>query len=274
MIGSPGLRPVAAMLAVAALGLFGIGLAADAAHAEPSVVGQAKLFDDDGGQGLFTGTVLQPGVPVSRCLEVGAAGATPSRVLLVTDEVGGDLAGALSVTVERGRGGTFAGCAGFRGTRVATGTLTGLAAAPADTSWPSGAGTQTFRITVTAGPDTVAGDARATFVWSAFYDRAPAAAPAATPSSSAPVVAGPDSPAVAAPGAAAEKSGLAQVLDILQRLAAQASRHIAIPIVMLVAMFLFLLLQGRMDGRDPKLRLAPVTRSRYVWIPLSGEGRP
>ena len=45
MSALPGLRPVAAMLAVATAALFGIGLAADAAHAEPSVVGDAGSFD-------------------------------------------------------------------------------------------------------------------------------------------------------------------------------------------------------------------------------------
>jgi hypothetical protein len=258
--GSPGLRPVAAMLAVAALALFGIGLAADAAHAEPSVIGQARLFDDDGGRGLFDGTVLTPGVPVSRCLRVGADGAPPSRVLLTADDVTGDLARTLSVRIERGATGGFDDCAGFRGATVATGSLSDLAAGPADTAWPAGAAAQTFRITVRS--DATSGTARATFVWSALYEQTPAATPGET------------DPAVAAPAVTSGKSGLAAVLDVLKRLAAQARRHIAIPIAMLAAMGLFLLLQNRFDRKDPKLRLAPVTRSRYVWIPLHGPGRP
>lgn len=270
MSRSPGLRPVAAMLAVAAVGLFGIGLAADPAHAE--VVAEARLFDDDRGQGLFGGTALQPGVPVSRCLRVGAGGAAPARVLLAADEVTGDLADDLDVTVERGDGGGFAGCAGFRGTRVVTGPLVGL---EADTTWPAGATAQTFRVTVTSRSDAATGTAGATFVWSAHYDQVPAAVPSGSAPAVAPVPSpGVSEPAVAAPDVTTGRSGLAALLDIVQRLAAQASRHVAIPIAMLGAMFLFLLLQGRMDGKDPKLQLAPVTRSRYVWIPLTGEGRP
>ena len=62
--------------------------------------------------------------------------------------------------------------------------------------------------------------------------------------------------------------------DAIVRLAAEARRHVAIPITMIVAAVVFLLLQSRFDRRDPKLHLAPVSRSHWVWIPRIGSGRP
>jgi hypothetical protein len=56
----------------------------------------------------------------------------------------------------------------------------------------------------------------------------------------------------------ATQSALARLADDIIRAVGTAARHSAFPIALLVAMGLFLLLQDRIDRRDPKLALAPL----------------
>jgi hypothetical protein len=102
-------------------------------------------------------------------------------------------------------------------------------------------------------------------------------AAAATPASPAP----PSTPAPGAPqgpvagGGASPVAGgaLAGPLRSTAMLLREAGRHVMFPIVLVLALVGFLMLQGAADRRDPKLALAPVWRSRYLWIPAFGRGR-
>src|SRR5207253_10287106 len=153
------------------------------------------LTDDDGDQALFTDTELAPGRPVTRCLEVRYAGpAGPGDVHLVADDVTGTLADALQVHVDRGTGGSFASCAGFTGSRVFDGTLTGLVDATevgVSTGWVPGATDQrTYRITVEVPAGSEPGrTSTATFRWLVVPGSAPpptTAPPTTAPPTTAP----------------------------------------------------------------------------------------
>jgi hypothetical protein len=206
---------------------------------------------------MFAATALAPGVPVSRCIRVGYDDATTAgTVRLAAGSVSGTLAGHLRIVVERGSAGGFRDCTGFSGTSLYNGTLTGLSAG-VPTGWKPVAGSaQTFRITVTLTDRTVprsAMSARADFVW-----RLQGAAGTPAPSA-APAVAEPSHPS---------RSSLPTFLQPVVKLAREAARHAAIPVVLIAALIAFLLLQNAADRRDPKLALAPVWRNRYHWIPL------
>jgi hypothetical protein len=218
---------------------------------------------------------MVPGVGVSRCLRIGYDGnAAADEVSMAAESVSGALAGSLDVTVDRGRTGGYGSCAGFTGTRVFTGTLQDLEGGAA-TGWRPGDGeAQTFRITVAldlaARPSRDA-TAQADFVWRLRAEVTPSPSPSVSPSAPA---AGPAPASTGSPTgqhtAAGEHGFLARMQDLLRpivRLAEESSKHVVIPIVLVAVMIFFLFLQNVADRRDPKLALAPVTRSRYIWIP-------
>ena len=276
------------MLTVAAGGFGGIAWLGDGEErATGQVLGSVRLLDNDGDAAMFTNTVLTPGVGVSRCIEIGYAGASgPGSVHLAAESVRGALVDALDVTVERGPPGAPARCAGFSGTRVFSGPLRALTARRAGhsgvaTGWRPGDGggdVQSFRITVVlnvrARPAAGAG-AQADFVWRlqpATTLPAPAGAGTSSPTLPAPVVTASSAEPggqdiAAAPSTAAQPSLVRRLLRALTLLAKEIGEHAAIPIAVIVVMVVFLLVQGAADRRDPKLALAPVTRGRYVWIP-------
>lgn len=308
-----------------------------------AVIASVRLFDDDGDRPMFAGPLLAPGVPVSRCISVGADGA--GTVSMAAKNVTGTLAGDLTVTVDRGAGGSFGDCAAFAGAPVFNGSLSELTAGGGGvpTGWqPQTRGQATFRITVTLNDTADAaggGTAGADFVWSlAAPDLPPpTATPSPTPTtppvtptapvttapvttapavsaapsqaegmpSSAPVtsrpaapVSGPASAAATAgtpsdpaegsspsPGrgffagtrAAMQKAGAAlykavsKAAETIVLVADQARKHPTVPAGLVAVLLLFLLFQNRADRRDPKLALAPVWDTRYVWIPKADE---
>jgi hypothetical protein len=61
-------------------------------------------------------------------------------------------------------------------------------------------------------------------------------------------------------------SALHAITVPVAKLAREAGRHVAIPLVLILALAVFLLVQHLADRNDPKLRLAPMSRSRYLWI--------
>ncbi len=97
---------------------------------------------------------------------------------------------------------------------------------------------------------------------------APAPAPATTsaPGGSAASPAG-----VPARPDRARPSRAQAVVNALARVAKEFGARPAIPLALILALIVFLALQHLLDGRDPKLALAPVWRSNYVWIPTSSE---
>jgi hypothetical protein len=56
-------------------------------------------------------------------------------------------------------------------------------------------------------------------------------------------------------------------LRALARVAAQGGRDSRYPLFLLLLLLLFLLVQRRIDRRDPKLALAPLTADRYAYLP-------
>ena len=57
-----------------------------------------------------------------------------------------------------------------------------------------------------------------------------------------------------------------QVFGGAAQVAIGAARHGGVPIVALVAVFLFILFQDQLDRRDPKLALAPMTGDPYLYF--------
>lgn len=145
--------------------------------------GSIQLTDDDLGSSLFAVQDMIPDRPEQDCIVVSYEGNVLPVQVTLASEAEGDLADLLDVAVERGDGGAFHDCTGFRPrATVFTGTLSQLAAGdPVDAfSVQESSSAQTFRFTFTLAdvPDggaTVAspgdGDLRpsaeARFIWEA-----------------------------------------------------------------------------------------------------------
>jgi hypothetical protein len=67
-------------------------------------------------------------------------------------------------------------------------------------------------------------------------------------------------------------SGVAQQISKTVKPAAAAAvvTTFSFPLILMVAVLLFLLVQSRLDGRDPKLRAAPLTASETI-LPFRDE---
>jgi hypothetical protein len=136
--------------------------ATDAAH--------AGVSDDDGDAPLFALAALAPGKSVQRCIRVRYDGDRAGDVRLAGEVEGPSLAERIALVVERGTGGGFGGCEGFRGERVYAGTLAGFQSAQADAAWRAEDGdAATYRFTATAAADLPEeyDRAAATFTWQA-----------------------------------------------------------------------------------------------------------
>lgn len=143
--------------------------------------GTVTLTDDDAAAAMFNLPAMKPGDSSTHCITVTYNGtiATPTGVKLYTGGLtdSGVLAQYLDVVVDEGTGGNFAGCAGFSGSSIFTGTLdnfntTKLAYGSGVGGWtPSAAPeSRTFRFTVTlnaATPDSQQGKAVSAlkFIW-------------------------------------------------------------------------------------------------------------
>lgn len=100
--------------------------------------GSVTITDDDGGFALFDAAGMAPGDSFENCIEVTYTGDLDSEVRLYgTAGASSDLNGAITITVERGSGGSFVGtepnqgtasCTGFTGSQIFTGTLTSFLA--------------------------------------------------------------------------------------------------------------------------------------------------
>jgi hypothetical protein len=232
-------------------------LAAGASPREADPPAAVALAAGPASSALFAVNGLVPGHPVVNCVAVRFRGIAPGGTIRFYAVVrSGELAPYLTMTVRTGSG-TGRGCAGFVPVGTAfDGPLPGLAAAqrrsPAGlpVPWlPDPNGEVTFQVTV-AVADTNHAQGRATrfdLVWSA----PPPATRPATDSG--------------APGA----RGLVVSGSVLHRLAqeiARLARTVGLPLLkagsvgflMALLVVVFLLLQGRIDRRDPKLALAPI----------------
>jgi len=142
------LAVAAAVLLMLAVGVLSAG---EARAASSGVT--VSLTDDTGGQALFPGVRLSPGVRRATCLSIDAAGAAAGdQVVMAAQSVTGGLAPWIQVDVEIGTGGGHGSCAGFNGSPIFSGTLTDLGNPVGDgypTGWdPATVTTRTFRITV------------------------------------------------------------------------------------------------------------------------------
>ena len=145
--------------------------------------GTVSLTDDDLNTAMFTATNLKPGSTGNKCIAVTSSGSLPSAVKLYGSSYAttNALSTYLTVTVDEGTGGSFAGgCTGFtssaqiyNGTLAAFGTgKTGYATGVG--SWaPTGTASETkvYKISYTLSsttPDTAQGGTAALgFTWEA-----------------------------------------------------------------------------------------------------------
>jgi hypothetical protein len=155
-----------------------------------AVLASVGLVDDDGNQGLFNVSGLVPGSSTTRCVKVEYGGPAPSgTVFFSASDITGPLAANLSIKVEQGTGGGFANCAGFTGTVIYDGPLTGLvdpdpAAPQTTTGWsPTAVDERTYRLTATMNDNVSAQDqhSTATFRWFVFGAPTPTPTTTATP---------------------------------------------------------------------------------------------
>jgi hypothetical protein len=247
-------RPWAAVGTVLFAAVLTLPAAGPAAPARRLPAG-IELTAHSGAGAMFAVGGLTPGHPVSRCVQVRVHDALPgSTVRLSAVLQDGRLAPYLSVTVRTGA--PAGGCAGFRAAGMPyRGTLRALAesgpaggvpvlrlpAAPLDVP---------FQVTVAVADTNAAQGASADFdlVWSAPQ---PASAVDATSTGS---------------GPAARAGAPAGLLHRVARALGRFARLVGPPLlragsaglVAVLLVLLFLLVQDRIDRRDPKLALAPV----------------
>lgn len=197
---------------------------------------------------LFDGVVLHPGQTVEACVRIDYRGsADPDAVALELADVTGssDLARGLTMVVDRGSLGDATGCSSFvAAATVGAGPLDALAGREGATAlgaWDPDAGEHAawyrFRVTLDPGvEDQLQGETVATgFTWSAL--------------------------------AAPESSSWMGRLTLL---VGTVARNSIIPMLLLLAVtVLFLGIQDRIDRRDPKLALAPVTQEPLPFTPRS-----
>jgi hypothetical protein len=201
------------------------------------------------GSALFAVDDLVPGHPVTNCLAVTFHQALPGSTIRLYAVESGTLAAYLAVTVRTGGGGTRDDCAGFVATATPyQGRLTGLAAGPAGLPMlrlPSAEGTVTVQVTVSV-LDTAAAQGRST-----RFDLVLTMPPAPG---------GP--PAPPAPDAGRPASLLHKAVAALLRFARAAALPLlkagSVGLLTSLLGVMFLLVQNRIDRRDPKLALAPV----------------
>ena len=223
-----------------------------------------ELTGTTGGTALFTADGLVPGHPVANCLAVRFRDAVPgSTVRLYARVESGELAPYLAVTVRTGSGGAGDDCASFVGTATPfQGRLSGLAAAERRSPvglpmlrLPDAEGSMTVQMTISV-VDNNAAQGRA-----ARFDlvlTAPLLETAGTGRT----------PPPAAPAAKSDQAAtwLREALRTLRRVAAAVgpallkAGSVGVGMGLLVAVFL--LLQNRIDRRDPKLALAPIRPPR------------
>jgi hypothetical protein len=184
-MGSGAVFAMLAAAAVAYLLITALGVGSSALQ-PVSVLTSIALTDDDNGSALFPATALAPDRPVSRCIRIHYSGSAPAgrSVRLAARDLRGDLVSQLTVRVEVGSGGGFAGCDGFRGQTAYAGRLDGLGVeAGIGTGWtPSPGEARTYRLTVTLSPRAKAGAGRAaaTLEWLATGSTSPEPAAPAT----------------------------------------------------------------------------------------------
>lgn len=90
--------------------------------------GSVVLSDDDAGSAMFTSSNMTAGQSIVKCIAVTYSGSLTSGVTAkLYGTASGALASYLNLTVEQGTGGGFGSCAGFSGSPIYSGTVSGFA---------------------------------------------------------------------------------------------------------------------------------------------------
>jgi hypothetical protein len=291
-VGSRILFPLTAIILLGVFAALSIAeMGSDSGN--PGVDG--KITDDDGGAPLFSAPALRPGERVTNCIEINYSGTKDAPVKLA-GRGSGALDQYLDVDVERGNGGSHGNCSGFDGTKIFTGTLaeflrTGDAEENAIPAWTASEAepSRTFMISVALRdvPQAEGQTASVDFEWAAPAEEEPVKPPEpADPEEPVtPPVAEtepkpePEAPAVTetprdsrtpraseGPGAVDGGGGTPPpaddkgFLDSVKDVAVGAGKRVAFPSLLALLGFLFILLQNRLDRRDPKLAMAPVNK--------------
>ncbi|MGI5182397.1 hypothetical protein ACQEVZ_39585 [Dactylosporangium sp. CA-152071] len=228
---------------------------------------------------MFPSTALAPGRPVTRCTGITYSGVAAADTAVVLDarEVSGALADRLRLQVDVGTG----GCDNFAGAEMYDGTVAGLVNVP--TGWtPAPGERRTFRFTVTLPEDAAADHARAsaTIQWSVTGFRAAEKAPMPQPPTQTPAqvptqasVQGPDQQgpdqkdATVARKEGSGTSTIAEVIRDVLDVTNRTRRHSGYLLAGGAILILFLHVQRKVDRRDPKLALAPLTE-RYAYFTM------
>ena len=139
--------------------------------------GSVVLSDDDAGSAMFSSSNMTAGQSVVKCIAVTYSGTLTSGVSVkLYGTSSGALASYLNLTVEQGTGGGFGSCAGFSGSQIYSGTVSGFAGSY--TSFGTGLTgfspvanpeTHTYRLTITVQNDNNAQNktASADYTWEA-----------------------------------------------------------------------------------------------------------
>lgn len=256
-----------------------------------------ELSDDDAAAALFSATELAPGAPVAACLAIAFRSSGAAALRLHGRSEGPTLAPRLQLVVEAGVGGRFGSCDGFAGTSIYRGTLEDFAARHHDyaSGLPIAVpDASAFRLTVEVVDDNAAqgSEAGATFTWEAravppgsqttettvtppaatpttvtSTTSAPVVGTTATATSGAPTPTGSHEPApLGEPAPSSRRAKLIprgeprgdSLFQAIWRGAVFVLERAAFPGLLLVVAGIFLLVQDRIDRKDPKLALAPV----------------
>ena len=139
--------------------------------------GSVVLSDDDSGSAMFSSSNMTAGQSVVKCIAVTYSGTLTSGVSVkLYGTSSGALASYLNLTVEQGTGGGFGSCAGFSGSQIYSGTVSGFSATYTNfgtglTGFSPSANpeTHTYRFTITVQNDNNAQNktAAADYTWEA-----------------------------------------------------------------------------------------------------------
>jgi hypothetical protein len=298
---APTVLPFAVVGAAGVLLVTAIFAPADDDPRRVQQLASASLSDDDGGAALFDVAGMRPGHAVTRCLRVGYVGSSEVGVVrLVAQDLTGRLTEHLQLDVAVGVGGSFGGCAGFVGTTFYRGPLGGLAGGESDApgvsaGWrPRSGEHRTYRITVTLVDDAAVTQrmrASATFRWLLFSQDPgslyrPTPHPEHSSASTEPTMStepttGPSESSIPPADSVGPSGGsdrgtsllgrlrdvVGQVVEATLEIAARTLKHAGFPAGSVLAVLMFLLVQNRIDRRDPKLALAPLWPDRHMTLP-------
>jgi hypothetical protein len=99
--------------------------------------GSVAISDDDTGTAMFNASNMTGGQSIVACIKVTYSGTVTNGVAVkLYGTSSGALAPYLNLTIEQGTGGSFSSCAGFSGSQIYSGTVSGFSSSY--TSFASG----------------------------------------------------------------------------------------------------------------------------------------